>query len=233
MSSEKIVGGSFAFRERLNEKQIADLDIGLSACTAFWTAALGLSSYEVEHLRPHGRCIYASLAVLDILHKLGRNDAFVQKVGLDVRQYGHDMTTVLNGLRIGDAAYRERTTERRWNAHLLVRLGDVFIDPTIAQARRPWNSLPHFSAMINAAPADFEIDIGGKWAKTKATWVQQTIGSFVQTTYFDLPREQDIKTRAYMKAPDAKPEARKDVVREALNIISQSNEISVESENTA
>lgn len=229
MSNKPISGASFAFREELDERQIADLDIGLAVCRAFWSAAQALPSYEIEVLRPHGRCIYASLAVRDILWQLGRNNAVVQKVGLDVRRYTPDMRTILNGIRVGTDNYKSLTTERRWNAHLVVKLGDVFIDPTIAQVRREWNNMPHYSAMVNIAPADNEIQIDGKVAKTIAVWMQKKMDSFIQISYFELPRELDVKTRGYLKAPDAKPEARIDVVREALNILS--NATSATSEN--
>ena len=221
---ENIVGQTYAFVHKLTDSQLTDLNAGMNACSAFWQAAIGHQSYGSEHLRPHTRCIYSALAVLDVLKCMGRTDAFVQKVGLDVRRFASDCNTLRQGLAVGTPGYVPSGKEKRWNAHLIVRLGDVFIDPSISQARRPWNDLPDFAAMINSAPENLEIEIGGEFAKAKAAWVSQTAGEYIQITYFDLLRAQDMATRGYLKAPDAKLEARSEIVDLAVkNLINHSN----------
>lgn len=234
MFIENVFGRMLMSSNELTEQQTTDMKVGLDVCRAFWAASMRLPSYKIEHLKPHGRCIYASMALVDILHHLGRKDAIVQKVGLEVRQYNPAMTYILNAIRVGHANYVDELLERRWNAHLIVRLGDVFIDPSIAQVRRSWNNLPYYSAMIDLDDEYKTIYIGEEKVSTKAGWMyQQADSTLLQVAYFDLAREQDIKSRGYRKAPDAKPEARKDVVREAIKILSNANDVDAVSKNAA
>lgn len=105
---QSIIGQKYAFLQELTQTQLTDLDAGMEACFAFWRAAVVHDSYSSEHLRPHGRCIYSALAVLDILKMSGRSDAFVQKVGLDVRRIASDANTVVKGLAVGSPHYIHR-----------------------------------------------------------------------------------------------------------------------------
>lgn len=214
-------GRRFATESQLTNKQLDDLNRGFRACEAFWMAALDHPSYEFEHLRPHGRCIYSALSVRDILRNLGRTDATVQKVGLDVRRYAADKETLRNGLAVGHPRYVQMGEERRWNAHLVVRLGDVFIDPSMSQARRPWNKLPDFGVIIPGRQAPSNLEVEGEFTKTKAFWEYKHEFEFIQIRYFELLRAQDIPTRGFLSAPDAKPEARNDVVGIATSVLAK------------
>lgn len=217
----KIIGQKFALADNVTQLQIADLAAGFNAAAAFWNAAIDHDSYAYEHLRPHGRCIYSALSVVDVLKSTGRPDAYVQKVGLEICRFAHDGVSLTNSITVGNPEHVHSGSERRWNAHLIVRLGDTFIDPSIAQARRPWNDVPHFSAMINAAPVGFQISVAGETVKSKASWVHKIGRDFLRITYFDLLREQDLATRQFLKAPDAKLEARQEVVKAAVQRLKQ------------
>lgn len=214
---EIVHGRIFADQSHLTPTQAVDLDIAWRACAAFWNAALR-HDYKTEHLRPHGRCIYSALAVLDILKGMGRDDASVQKVGLDVRQLRSD-GSVVRGLGIGHPRYAPVSSRPGWNAHLTVRVGDLLIDPSVAQAQRSWNDLPHYCILAVGTNRLETIDICGEPVQVKASWAYQLDGDTIQLTYHDLLRAQDIATRGFRKVPDAKPEARADIVAIALDEI--------------
>lgn len=152
---------------------------------------------------------------------VGHTDATVQKVGLDVRRYAADKETLRNGLAVGHPRYVQMGEERRWNAHLVVRLGDVFIDPSMSQARRPWNKLPDFGVIIPGRQAPSNLEVEGEFTKTKAFWEYKHEFEFIQIRYFELLRAQDIPTRGFLSAPDAKPEARNDVVGIATSVLAK------------
>lgn len=211
---ERISGTAFMSPGEVSGQQSVDLDDCMSAATAFWLSAQADPSWKEEHLRPHGRCIYASLALCDILHGTGRTDAQPVRTGLDVRGYYNDQLYILT---VGDP--ETPMLPRKINAHVVVRLGNIIVDPAFAQTRRWWNNLPHYAAFRVGAPEGETIGLnGGCDARTTTVrrWFEGD--DAYQVSYFRLPRNVDLATRQWRAAPDALPERRMSVVKRAIEI---------------
>src|SRR5690606_22118166 len=88
-------------------------------------------------------CVLGALAVRDILHGMGRTDAVVLKSGLHIQRFEGGKPD--NSVTIGDPSAPR--LPGLVNAHMVVRLGNLIIDPTLGQVRRWWNDLPR-SAVI-------------------------------------------------------------------------------------
>lgn len=214
---EHIIGTAFMPEDKLSAAQRRDLDDGMAAAAAFWQAAQTDKSWQQKHLRPHGRCIYSALSVLDILHALGRTDARPFKTGLELHMVSNAPFVPARVLTIGYPG--TPFVKGAWNAHLVVRLGDILIDPAIAQMKRDWNDMPHYAAFLAGAPEGHSIELNG-FGTAPTTTVHRRFGSgnSFQISYFELPRQVEVATRGWRSAGDARLEARVDVVRRAVAI---------------
>lgn len=214
---DQISGTSYIDESRLSESQLADLQHGMAAAAAFWRSAVSDPTYKQPHLRPHGRCIYAAMSVLDVLRATGRPDAFALKTGLDVR-----METVVPGIPMSIVTIGHPNTPyspHTWSAHLVVRLGDILIDPSFAQTRRDWNNSPHYAAFLAGAPEGHTVILPGNLPmKSTTVHVQHDAARSTQTTYFKLARMVDAQTRGWQKNGEAKPIKRREIVDRAISI---------------
>jgi hypothetical protein len=199
-------------REELSPRQSRDMNDGMAAAAAFWAASQQHPSY-----RPHNRCIYAALSVMDILHATGRHEAQVARLGLDLTMHSDDPFTEPRGLTIGHPASPK--VDGLLNAHLVVRLGDILIDPSFAQVKRDWNSMPHFIGLLENAPAGHAVAIDHETeASAIAVYRKSDVDRAYQLAYFRLTRDVDLRTRNWRAAPDARPDRRAEVVHQAIEI---------------
>lgn len=105
------------------------------------------------------------------------------------------------------------------NAHLVVQLDDVIIDPTLEQVRRPWNDLPHIGAFVADVADGRWIDIlPGCWVPVIAQGSVVKLGSGCQLSHFKLPRAVARSTRKWTASPDARPCRRREIAEAALAI---------------
>ncbi|MBL0934382.1 MAG: hypothetical protein IBJ07_06500 [Rhizobiaceae bacterium] len=214
---KQILGTSYIDEKCLSEIQLADLQHGMVAAAAFWRSALVDPTYEQPRLRPHGRCIFAAMSVLDVLHATGRPDARVMKTGLDIRVVTDDPSIPMRVLTAGhpDTPFSPHS----WNAHLVVRLGDILIDPSFAQTRRDWNDSPHYAAFLAGAPEGHTVILQGNLQmKSTTVYVQHDADRSTQVAYFQLARKVDVLTRGWQKNGEAKPIKRREIVNRAISI---------------
>lgn len=214
---DQISGTSYIDESRLSESQLADLQHGMAAAAAFWRSALIDPTYEQPHLRPHGRCIYAAMSVLDVLRATGRPDARVMKTGLDIRMVPADPSILKRVMTVGhpDTPFSPHS----WSAHLIVRLGDILIDPSFAQTRRDWNNSPHYAAFLAGAPAGHIVDFPGDLQmKSTTVHVQHDADRSIRTAYFQLSHKVNARTRGWQKNGEAKPIKRREIVDRAISI---------------
>ena len=195
----------------LTLQQQTDLVDTTAASDAVWSAL------EVEPLWRLATpalycCILLALAVRDTLHAWGRTDAKLMRSGLDVRMLTGDLPYILT---IGDPS--SPRIEGKWPAHATVKLGDILLDPTHGQTRRPWNHSPRSAAFLVRAPDGHDIDVGtGCHARSLVQHRYWQGENHYQVTYFKLPRAVDLATRKWRLAPDARPERRAEIVEAAV-----------------
>ncbi|MHA6643721.1 hypothetical protein [Mesorhizobium sp. A623] len=200
-------------------KNDPDFLLAQDAVAAFWQA------YEKNRLwwslsstKPIiSCCILSALAVRDILHGVGRCDAEVFRSGLELLSdrpdggwlmIGDPMTPVVDGL---------------WPAHMTVKLGDYLIDPVIGQTKRPWNDMPR--SMILQADRDpgVPLELGKGGAAKIYTWAFWNDGNAdYRLSYFKLTHDIHKRTRDWKSSPDANPERREWIVRDAIALMQRS-----------
>jgi hypothetical protein len=205
---------AFVNLDRLSPKQLVDLNDATSAMKAFWAAVRANPRWQSEGESPLNRCILSALCLRDILHACGRRDALMYRTGLDVRLLSGD---VPHTLTIGmPSAPRLRG---KWNAHMGVLAGDFLLDPTLGQTKRWWNRSPLCAVFLIGAPDGHTIDIDrDREAPSTTVHRYSQDGHDFQVSYFKLPLASDLRTKKWQSQPDARPERRKELVREAVNI---------------
>jgi hypothetical protein len=199
----------------LTDAQQRDVEIGGAAVDAFWAAVNADPRFSQPHENPLIRCILAALCVRDILAALGRRDAVATKCGLLVRRLTE---STINELTIG--APQAEAIENHWNAHLVVRLGDVVLDPTFGQTRREWNHSPRATVCLVGLP-EFHEDVPVRLGLVVRSYYNFAVGedaAIYEVAYFKLSRAVDLQTRKWKEAPDASPERRKGLVAAAVEI---------------
>ncbi|PTM92868.1 hypothetical protein [Mycoplana dimorpha] len=201
----------------LAEQQRDKLAEGLNACYAFWIAAQKLPNYTIEEARPHNRCIYAALAVRDILNRSGRSKAEVYTCGLEVRLVDGQTGDTKKGIAVGRPF--GPSGRKDWNAHLVVKFGGFLFDPTLIQTRRPWNKLPYIGAILHAAPEWHELPMEGGPAKTRAVAITPLHDDYVQLAYFEIPQAEGFETRSYKTSSNSAARQRRDVVAKAGELL--------------
>lgn len=212
-TAEKIISTAF-ITDALSATQRADLNDGLAAMEAFWSAVQSDPQWHSESEWPLYRCIFSAFSLRDILHGSGRPDAVSVRSGLDVRRLTGDFPRILT---IGDPS--SPRIKRKWNAHLTVRLGDILLDPSFGQTKRPWNHSPHCAAFLVGAPDGHVVDVSdGIEARSTTLHRYAQDGHDYQISYFELPRTVDLRTRKWRTAPDARPKRRQALVRKAISI---------------
>ncbi|RUM99474.1 hypothetical protein EET67_00760 [Pseudaminobacter arsenicus] len=194
--------------------QLVDLNDGLAAMEAFGSAIRAEPQLHSEDEWPLYRCIFSAFSLRDILHRSGRPDAVAVRSGLDVRRLTGDFPHILT---IGDPA--SPRIKGKWPAHLAVQLGDILLDPSFGQTKRPWNHSPHCAAFLIGAPDGHMVDISTDCEAPSTTLHQYSqSGHDYQIAYFKLPRTIDLRTRKWRNAPDARPKRRQALVRKAIAI---------------
>jgi hypothetical protein len=214
---DQITGKSYIDGSCISECQLSDLQHGMAAAAAFWRSAAMDSTYAQPHLRPHGRCIFAAMSVLDVLHATGSPDARVMKTGLDIRVVTDDPSIPMRVITAGhpDTPFSPHS----WNAHLVVRLGDILIDPSFAQTRRDWNDSPNYAAFLAGAPEGHTVVLQGNLEmKSTTVHVKHEADRSTQVAYFQLARKVDVQTRGWQKNGEAKLIKRREIVDRAINI---------------
>ncbi|MGE0768549.1 MAG: hypothetical protein AB7L90_19020 [Hyphomicrobiaceae bacterium] len=213
-ATETFTYTAFLNTAALSAKQRADLNDGLARMEAFGSAIQADPSLHSESEWPFNRCIYSAFSLRDILHRTGRPDAVLVRSGLDVRRTSGEFPRILT---IGDPS--SPRIKRKWNAHLTVRLGDILLDPSFGQTKRPWNHSPHCAAFLVGAPHGHVVNVSdGTEARTTTLHRYSHDGHDYQISYFELLRAVDLRTRKWRNAPDARPKRRQALVRKAVAI---------------
>jgi len=188
----------------------------LAAIDAFWDAVEQDPQWGSTMNHPINCCILSALAVRDILHGLGRRDAVVLRMGLDIRVL--EGSELPHSISIGNPAAEK--VAGCLNAHMIVRLGDFIIDPTIGQTKRFWNEMPR-SAISRAGSRNRSvIDVTPEInAKVLASHETRHENRIYQVTYFKLPYRSERMSRNWKRAADASPERRTHLVKRALSVL--------------
>ncbi len=204
----------FLDRNTLTSQQRLDLRDAISAVSSFWAAVELDPCFSLPTQSPLERCILSALTVRDTLHAVGRRDAITLRSGLDLR-----MTTGYprHSLTIGTPSTPK--LEKKWNAHLVVRLGDILVDAVYGQTKRHWNNSPRGAVFLITTPEITEIDVEpGTNANVTTSHRYPFRTGHIQTTYFRLPYSVDFRTRKWRTVPDARLERRSDLVERAAGI---------------
>lgn len=196
----------------LTAEQHADLRSGKAAVEAFWRAVQADPFWASEGQWPMGRCILGALTVQDILRATGHNVSVIP-VGLQLVRAYRDKK--LNMLTVGEP--NAPPIRNGWNAHMVVKIGDILLDPTSGQIQRSWNAAPDAAALLFAksrvAKTSLE-ELGN--ANTLAEY-QSTLDDFdFRMTYFKLTRSVVRRTRNWGTTADANPERRAKLVEAAV-----------------
>ena len=130
--------------EQLSSTQRADLATGAAVVEAVWKAVQADPFWCRPGEWPMGRCILMALVTRDTLQAVGRTDAVVapmgqRLVGMCGDETPRNITIGCPGGPVGPKA---------WNAHMVVRLGDIVLDPTCGQTQRYWNAAPDAAALL-------------------------------------------------------------------------------------
>lgn len=202
---------AFVDPTRLTSSQSADLEFGMAVILAFWTTVASHPVWRTSSEWPINRCIFVALCVRDMLHAAGRTDAKFMRSGFHLRQLSGEIPYQLT---IGSPAARR--IKKGWNAHAIVTLGDILLDPTHGQTCRLWNHSPHAAALLIAPSEEDAIEIEPGCTVSVTTmhryWAE---GKHYQMAYFKLPYSVDLRTRNWRNSPDVKPERRRSLVQAA------------------
>lgn len=213
---EKITATAFTSLGGLSEQAKEQLDVGLEACHAFWLASRNNSRYEPEENKPYKRCIFAALAVCDIVNSRSAFQAEVHISGLQVRLLdrltGHSKRVLAIGHPSGPSGPMD------WNAHLVVKIGKLLLDPTLGQASRDWNRLPHIGVFSLNAPAWHCLDIDGVRAKSTSVAITSITMDLLEIAYFKIPLADGFERRPYKMSSNSNRE-RREIVMAATRLL--------------
>lgn len=192
-----------------------------AAVTAFWHAVDANQDWWYgQSFEPViNSCILGALAVRDILHGMGRTDAIVLKSGLHIQAFKE--ARPYRSITIGSPLAPRNPGH--WNAHMIVKLGNLIIDPTLGQARRSWNGLPKSAVFENHTDARGQLHLTEDCSvRVTAQCIHRSNEHDILLTYFKPSFGVDWKTRNWRNAPDADYERRARFVKTALAIVSTS-----------
>lgn len=202
---------AFVDPNRLTPSQAAALEFGMAATLAFWATVASHPFWRTSSEWPINRCIFVALCVRDMLQAAGRTDAEFVRSGFQLRQLTGEIPYQLT---IGSPTARR--IKKSWNAHALVELGGILLDPTHGQTLRLWNHSPHAAALLISPPEEETIEIeAGCMAKVTTMHRYWAKGNHYQMAYFKLPHSVDLRTRNWRNSPDARPERRRSLVQAA------------------
>lgn len=196
-----------------SQTEAADIEVTKMVIDAFWYAVdLEARSGSTRH--PIECCLMSALVVRDVLHHIGRRDATVMRSGLDIRMIGGTGNIITVG------SIDAKRTPGLWNAHMVVRLGNLLVDPTIGQARRPWNVLPHSAIWKNCANSGKSIELAC-YTKARVTTSHRFFrrDHEFQVSYFKLPLRSDLMTKSWRSIADACDDRRRRLVQDAVAVL--------------
>jgi hypothetical protein len=158
-------------------------------------------------------CILAGLTLVDILHGMGATDARPLMCGNEVSRP--------EGLSVTCGRPGASEIEDHVNAHLVVMLGDVIVDPLLVQAQRWWNDCPRSAILPVLTEADGR---SARWeSETKLFKTRRiahaTTAAGCSISYFELPKKVARKAADWQSTPDTRCERREPMVREALRLL--------------
>lgn len=201
--------------ETLSTVQHADLRFGQKVVEAYWKAVQADPLWCTAEQWPMFRCIRTALAVRDVFHAVGRKDAFIAPVGLKLVRLVAGVE--VNCLTIGDPG--TAVIRNKWNAHMIVRLGDFIFDPSHGQIQRTWNAAPDALAIPVKSNGIKKVSLYEMGKANAVTHCSFSRGQFdFELTYFKLTRSVVGRTRDWSDSPDASPRRRQSVVQAAVEI---------------
>lgn len=202
---------AFVDPNRLTPTQVAALEYGMAAILAFWATVASHPFWRTSSEWPINRCILVALCVRDMLHTAGRTDAEFVRSGFQLRQLTGELPYQLT-----TGSPSARRIRNGWNAHAVVKLGDILLDPTHGQTCRLWNHSPHAAALLISPPEKETIEIEpGCRANVTTMHRYWAKGTHYQMAYFKLPHCVDLRTRNWRNLRDARPERRRSLVHAA------------------
>ncbi|PRA85920.1 hypothetical protein CQ054_10655 [Ochrobactrum sp. MYb29] len=204
---------------KLNQKQASNCRVALSAMAAFWHAVeINRDGWNSRtHMPVIQCCILSALTVRDILHGMGRRDAAVFKSGLQVEVTAGGLPYAVT---IGSPIAAE--IPGQWNAHMVVKLGDLIIDPTIGQASRDWNNLPQSAVFRDGMCAGRRVQLTENHSAALTTrHIYKDDNRKIQVSYFKLPHGVEQMICDWQDVPDADYERRARLVEDALALLRQ------------
>ena len=202
-----------------SKQDLVNLKVGMDAALALWQAADDGSLWSKLNCHPMYGCIFATQALVDVLAALGRKDAKVRLLGFEFVRHS-DVEP--RGLAIGAKVAPELAGQM--NAHAVVTLGEVLIDPSHAQVKRKWNEQPYFASFSMETPFPAKLFCDGTLVHgvACASWGLPTslMPCEYEALYYELPWEVRKRTKGWKNAPDLCPSRRQGVVARALDILS-------------
>ncbi|WP_075292981.1 hypothetical protein [Pararhizobium arenae] len=202
MNSNECV--AFLDDEPLSDQDARDLRLAKMIGDAFWAAVEVDPIWGSKEDTVVGCCILAATTVRDALHLLGRADAKIARTGLEVRR---EMAFTVQSLCIGTP--QAPKLPNAINAHMTIRIGNVWLDPTHGQTKRPWNNSPRAAAFLTRLAPGETLDLGDGHHANILNWhAYRDEGVRHRIAYFKLTRAVDLATRAWRYAPDASPARR-------------------------
>jgi hypothetical protein len=211
---EFVTSKFFSDPAKLSEDQLARIHVLLNIAHALWAAWMKHPVSMVPMLRLHNRCVFATIVCAEVARRLGYEQATPLKFGVNVfgqcgllrRQMviGAPCAPVMQGMI---------------NAHAVLGIGDVIVDPTMAQKKRPWNDMPHIGAVVVDAPSDTTVEIvPGCTVSVVARANMTSPRSTVEISYFKLPRSVERATRHWLNTRDVRRPDFEEIVRAATAI---------------
>jgi len=210
--------------EDLTQHEIVDLNIATAALTAFWQAVEANQNWwHDQGFRPViNCCVLSALAVQDILHGMGHIDAIVVKSGLHLQRF--EGGKPYHSVTIGSPS--TPSLPGLVNAHMVVKLGNLIIDPTIGQVRRSWNDIPKSAVIKTYIGSGRRLQLTDKCSvHVTAQHTRRSYDHDLVLSYFKPSFTVDRKTRKWRTAPDTNYERRARFVETALAITNTSTRL--------
>ncbi|MBJ6125406.1 hypothetical protein [Microvirga splendida] len=158
------------------------------------------------------RCVLSSLATIDILRAMGVRSA------LKSFRCGHDVFSAERRQRSITGCITAHNKPDRINAHIVVRWGSDFIlDPTLGQLRKPWNDVATAGVVPVLAPTVESVLDANYFHARRYAFALTDEGC--EISYFELPKLVEHSTRLWRHEPDARPERRAPLVKEAVRLM--------------
>ncbi|PWK59693.1 hypothetical protein [Aminobacter sp. AP02] len=205
----------FSRASTLTLDQRQDVELGLALMRILWRAGVETGAFTLEDVRRRGRCLLVASALVDVFHALGRVDASFHRTGINVRTYHGDAP--VSSTTVGHPAAPR--ISHLWNAHMIVRLGELLFDPTFVQMLAPAGPVLHAAVFRHEdGGATHRVDGYGDVEVTAcSSWTGN--GRIYEARLFRLPRAVDIFTRGWRQRPDALLERRSALIARTLELI--------------